>query len=81
VNRNADFFLQNESIRIDSHNESNRVDSNRELECSSIYTAVFRGIMSLSCVAIYSGELLHGTEGCISVFATTKNDLIVLYAK
>ena len=28
------FFLQNESIRIDSHNESNRIDSNRELECS-----------------------------------------------
>ena len=30
VNRNADFFLQNESIRI-----TNRIDSNRELECSS----------------------------------------------
>jgi len=30
------FFLQNESIRIDSHNESNRIDSNRELECSSV---------------------------------------------
>ena len=29
------FFLQNESIRIDSHNESNRFDSNRELECST----------------------------------------------
>ena len=29
------FFLQNETIRIDSHNESNRIDSNRELECSS----------------------------------------------
>ena len=29
------FFLQNESIRIDSHNESNKIDSNRELECSS----------------------------------------------
>jgi len=29
------FFLQNESIRIDSRNESNRIDSNRELECSS----------------------------------------------
>ena len=28
------FFLQNESIRIDSHNQSNRIDSNRELECS-----------------------------------------------
>ena len=29
-------FLLNESIRIDSHNESqsNRIDSNRELECS-----------------------------------------------
>jgi len=33
VNRKAD-FLQNESIRIDSHNESNLIDSNRELECS-----------------------------------------------
>ena len=29
------FFLQNESILIDSHNESNRKDSNRELECST----------------------------------------------
>ena len=29
------FFLLYESIRIDSHNESNRIDSNRELECSS----------------------------------------------
>jgi len=29
------FLLQNESIRIDSHNESNRIDSNRELECST----------------------------------------------
>ena len=36
VNRKADFFLQNESIRIDSHNESNLIDSNRELECSSV---------------------------------------------
>ena len=34
MNRKADFFLLNESIRIDSHNESNRIDSNRELECS-----------------------------------------------
>jgi len=34
VNRKA-YFLQNESIRIDSHNEWNRIDSNRELECSS----------------------------------------------
>ena len=38
VNRKAD-FLQNESIRIDSHNESNRIYSNRELECSNTYTA------------------------------------------
>jgi len=37
VNRNADFFQKKESIRIDSHNESNRIDSNRELECSSHY--------------------------------------------
>ena len=29
------FFLQNESIRIDSRNESDRIDSNRELECST----------------------------------------------
>jgi len=29
------FFLQNESIRIDSRNKSNRIDSNRELECST----------------------------------------------
>jgi len=34
------FFLQNEYIRIDSHNESNRIDSNRELECSSSYSNV-----------------------------------------
>ena len=37
MNRKADFFLQNQSIRIDSHNESNRIDSNRELECSNVY--------------------------------------------
>jgi len=30
VNRNPDFFLQNESIR-----DSNRIDSNRESECST----------------------------------------------
>ena len=29
-------FSENESIRIDSLNESNRIDSNRELECSTI---------------------------------------------
>jgi len=37
------FFLQNESFRIDSHNESNQIDSIRELECSTrqlrMYTA------------------------------------------
>jgi len=27
VNRKADFFLQNESIQIDSHNELNRFES------------------------------------------------------
>jgi len=31
------FFLLNESIRIDSLNESNLIDSNRELECSTAY--------------------------------------------
>ena len=36
VKRKADFFLQNESIRIDSHNKSNR-----ELECSSRHLANF----------------------------------------
>jgi len=30
------FFLQNESIRIDSLNESNRIDSNREFEYSTV---------------------------------------------
>ena len=35
MNRKAD-FLTKESIRIDSHNESNRIESNRELECSSV---------------------------------------------
>jgi len=39
VNRKAD-FLQNESIRIDSRNESNRIDSNRELECSRHWSGV-----------------------------------------
>jgi len=29
------FFLQNESIGIDSRNESNRINSNREWECTS----------------------------------------------
>ena len=32
VNRNADFFSENESIRL-----TNRIDSNRELECSTLY--------------------------------------------
>jgi len=50
------FFLLNESIRIDSHNESNRIDSNRELECSTVrYVAhthahnarLFRDVRSL----------------------------------
>ena len=36
------FFLLNESIRIDSHNESNRIDSNRELECSTSYVSSTR---------------------------------------
>ena len=36
MNQKAD-FLQKESIRIDSHNESNRIDSNRELECSTVW--------------------------------------------
>ena len=39
MNRKADFLL-NESIRIDSHNESNRIDSNRELECSTARSAL-----------------------------------------
>jgi len=34
------FFLQNESIRMDSRNESNRIDSNRELECSRHWSGV-----------------------------------------
>jgi len=34
------FFLQNESIRIDLHNEWNRIDSNRELECSTYMTHI-----------------------------------------
>ena len=34
MNQKAD-FLQNESIRIDSHNESNKIDLNHELECSN----------------------------------------------
>jgi len=42
------FFLQKESIRIDSHNESNRIYSNRELECST------------GCTCIASGRIVDG---------------------
>jgi len=38
-------FLLNESIRIDSHNESNRIDLNRELECSN--ASYDHGVMTL----------------------------------
>ena len=38
------FFLQNESIRIDSHDESNRIDSNRELECSNVLQSINQSI-------------------------------------
>ena len=31
-------FFTNESIRIDSHKESNRIDLNRELQCSNVYS-------------------------------------------
>jgi len=52
VNRNADFFSENESIRIDSLNESNRIDSNRELECSTN-----RGLsgtkVSVDCLSVF----------------------------
>ena len=43
------FFLQNESIRIDS--QTNRIDSNRELECSTI-NAVKLLVMNL-CYELY----------------------------
>jgi len=39
------FFLQNESIRIDSHDESNRIDSNRELECSNVLQSINQSII------------------------------------
>ena len=42
------FFLLNESIRIDSHNESNRIDSNRELECSTLQTALQEQVYTVS---------------------------------
>jgi len=45
VNQKAD-FLQNESIRIDSHNESNRIYSNRELECSTSEHVYFKGVFA-----------------------------------
>jgi len=38
------FFLLNESIRIDSHNESNRIDSNRELECSNMHISAIPAV-------------------------------------
>jgi len=53
VNRKADFFLQNESIRIDSHNESNRIDSNRELERSSALSFVCVFALCAAAAAAY----------------------------
>ena len=49
------FFLQNESILIDSHNESNRIDSNRELECSSSQYKDTRrgGVMWCGCRGVF----------------------------
>ena len=41
------FFLQNELIRIDSHNESDRIDSNRELECATAMAAAARPQLSI----------------------------------
>jgi len=49
MNRKAD-FLQNESIRIDSHNESNRIDLNRELECSSLQHKAAPQYMTDCCI-------------------------------
>jgi len=58
VNRNADFFSENESF--ESIRLTNRIDSNRELECSSsqVVTCWYRvtyligGVLSLSSAAV-----------------------------
>jgi len=66
VNRKANFLL-NESIRIDSHNESNRIDSNRELECSSLYIwctyQYFNSSGLMQMLAKPSSNLLERTGG------------------
>ena len=54
VNRKAD-FLQNESIRIDSHNESNGIDSNYcELECSTVH-------WQFAVAKLHNAEITHLT--------------------
>jgi len=55
------FFLLNESIRIDSHNESNRIDSNRKLECSSAYRVCGQAAMTLCTCNVTDRLLLNVT--------------------
>jgi len=61
------FFLQNESIRIDSHNELNRIDSNRELECSMVDSV---GLKSILCSSLSPIDVSNPTftNANVSVF-------------
>jgi len=67
VNRKADFFLQNESIRT-----TNRIDSNRELECSTTQSTA----VEQNCVAKYLGFKIlsvYTNKKYIKTFKTLKN--------
>ena len=66
VNRKADFLL-NESIRIDSRNESNRIDSNRELECSSRQDGNMKRYCSSCSVNAFSMAAYSGLDRLMSL--------------
>ena len=55
------FFLQKESILIDSHNESNQFDSNRELECSnaSAILAMRTATVNWTCTSSLASGILN----------------------
>jgi len=64
------FFLQNESIRIDSHNESNRIDSNCELECSNKHSSV-KVFYAIYCLR-FTITQYPGSSDAVSIKASWK---------
>ena len=68
VNRKAD-FLQDESTRVDSHNESNRIESNRELErCSAERADRSAPIRTPARPRMHAGQRPASLQRCRSIF-------------